>query len=130
LKKTYKMGEKIQKVTFLTIKIGGELYFILIMEDKRVFLNFGDDNWFNVRELDNLKQLKDKRKYQQYLRSKKFKKNIAETIEIMDNSKDYEEITQKFIKDFKKDRGNRIIRNDAEIDTTKSMEDIEYEFKK
>lgn len=124
------MGEKIQKVTFLTIKKGGELYFILIMEDKRVFLNFGDDNWFNVRELDNLKQLKDKRKYQQYLRSKKFKKNIAETIEIMDNSKDYEEITQKFIKDFKKDRGNKIIRNDAEIDTTKSMEDIEYEFKK
>jgi len=124
------MGEKIQKVTFLTIKKGGELYFILIMEDKRVFLNFGDDNWFNVRELDNLKQLKDKRKYQQYLRSKKFKKNIAETIEIMDNSKDYEEITQKFIKDFKKDRGNRIIRNDAEIDTTKSIEDIEYEFKK
>ena len=105
------MGEKIQKVTFLTIKKGGELYFILIMEDKRVFLNFGDDNWFNVRELDNLKQLKDKRKYQQYLRSKKFKKNIAETIEIMDNSKDYEEITQKFIKDFKKDRGNKIIRN-------------------
>jgi len=124
------MGEKIQKVTFLTIKKGGELYFILIMEDKRVFLNFGDDNWFNVRELDNLKQLKDKRKYQQYLRSKKFKKNIAETIEIMDNSKDYEEITQKFIKDFKKDRGNKIIRNDAEIDTTKSMKDIEYEFKK
>ncbi|HKL23818.1 MAG TPA: hypothetical protein VJ912_00615 [Candidatus Nanoarchaeia archaeon] len=124
------MGEKIQKVTFLTIKKGGELYFILIMEDKRVFLNFGDDNWFNVRELDNLKQLKDKRKYQQYLRSKKFKKNIAETIEIMDNSKDYEEITQKFIKDFKKDRGNKIIRNDAEIDTTKSIEDIEYEFKK
>jgi len=130
LKKIYKMGEKIQKVTFLTIKKGGELYFILIMEDKRVFLNFGDDNWFNVRELDNLKQLKDKRKYQQYLRSKKFKKNIAETIEIMDNSKDYEEITQKFIKDFKKDRGNKIIRNDAEIDTTKSIEDIEYEFKK
>jgi len=130
LKKIYKMGEKIQKVTFLTIKKGGELYFILIMEDKRVFLNFGDDNWFNVRELDNLKQLKDKRKYQQYLRSKKFKKNIEETIEIMDNSKDYEEITQKFIKDFKKDRGNRIIRNDAEIDTTKSMKDIEYEFKK
>jgi len=124
------MGEKIQKVTFLTIKKGGELYFILIMEDKRVFLNFGDDNWFNVRELDNLKQLKDKRKYQQYLRSKKFKKNIEETIEIMDNSKDYEEITQKFIKDFKKDRGNKIIRNDAEIDTTKSIEDIEYEFKK
>lgn len=124
------MGEKIQKVTFLTIKKGGELYFILIMEDKRVFLNFGDDNWFNVRELDNLKQLKDKRKYKQYIKSKKFRKNIAETIEIMDNSKDYEEITQKFIKDFKKDRGNKIWRNDAEIDTTKSIEDIEYEFKK
>ncbi len=124
------MSDKIQKVTFLTIKKGAEIYFILVMEDKRVFLNFGDENWFNVRELGNLDQLKHKKKYKRYIQSKQFRKNIEETLEIMDNSNDSEEIIQKFIKDFKRDRGNKVWRNDAEIDTTKSMEDIEYEFKR
>ncbi len=124
------MSDKIQKVTFLTIKKGAEIYFILVMEDKRVFLNFGDENWFNVRELGNLDQLKHKKKYKRYIQSKQFRKNIEETLEIMDNSNDSEEIIQKFIKDFKRDRGNKVWRNDAEIDTTKSIEDIEYEFKR
>lgn len=125
-----KINKNIQKVTFLTIKKGGEVYFVLVMEDKRIFLNFGDDNWFNVRELGDLNSLKDKKKYQKYIESKDFKKNIRETLEIMDSSKNSEEIIQKFIKDFKKDRGNKVWRNDAEIDTTKSIEDIEYEFKR
>lgn len=116
----------IQKATFLSIKKGGEIYFILVMEDKKVFINFGDDNWFDVKKIHNIKELKGKKKYEKYLSSKSFRKNIKETVETIDSSKDHLEIVEKFIKDFKKDRGNKIIKNEVEIDTSKNLDDIKY----
>lgn len=117
------------KATFLSIIKKHDFTAILIREDKKVFMNFGDDNFFDFEEMNNIKGLERKRKYKDWLESKKFKKDWQETMEVIKNN-GFEEIIQKFIKDFKKDRGNRIIRNDLEIDPTKTMEDIQYEYKR
>ncbi|HKL23633.1 MAG TPA: hypothetical protein VJ895_02680 [Candidatus Nanoarchaeia archaeon] len=125
----------IQKAVFLTIVKGKELTLLLIKENKKVFMCFGDDNWFNFQELRNLKGLSylkpsAKRKYEEWINSKKFKKDYKETEEVIENAVNYEEIIEKFIKDFKKDRGNRIWRNDTEIDDSIKQEDIQYEYKR
>jgi hypothetical protein len=124
-----KKKSKIMKASFLTIVKSNQFTSVLIREDKKVWINFGDDNWFEFEKLNNIKVLEDKKKYRDWLQSKKFKKNFTETIEIINNNY-YEEIVSSFIKDFKKDRSNRIIRNDVEIDPNKTMEDMQYEFKK
>lgn len=117
------------KATFITILKGSQFTSILVREDKKVLMNFGDENFFEFETLNKVKGLSDNKKYKQWIESKKFKKDWAETMKVI-NTNDYEGIIQKFIKDFKTDRGNRIIRNDVEIDPNKKMEDIQYEYKR
>lgn len=110
----------------LTILKGNEIQVIVIREDKKCFISFGDENFFDIENLNNLKNIqklspKAKRRYEEWINSKKFKKDFNETIEVINNSKDYSEITEKFIKDYKKDRGNRIIKQDVELDTNKKI---------
>jgi len=117
------------KATFLTIVKSNQFTAILVREDKKVWINFGDDNWFEFSKLNQVKGLEKHKQYKEWIESKKFKKSFKETMEII-NNKTFEEVIQSFIKDFKQDRSNRIIRNDVEIDPNKTMEDIKYEFKR
>lgn len=117
------------KAAFISVIKTGQFTSILVREDKKVWMNFGDDNFFAFETLNNVKGLKDNKKYKAWIESKKFKKDWSETMKVIETN-DYEGIIQKFIHDFKKDRGNRIIRNDVEIDPDKTMEDIQYEYKR
>jgi len=115
------------RASFIVIRKSQELTTILVREDKLVMINFGSSDWFNFRELKDIKGLKNNKsikKYLQWINSKRFKRNYKETIEILENN-DYEEVVKKFIKDFKKDRGNRIIRQDVEIEPNKKIEDLQ-----
>lgn len=125
----------ILKAAFLSIVKGQDITILLVREDKKVFICFGDEKWFDfeqIPKLGNISKLteKAKRKYESWIKSKSFKRNYRETMEVVETSSDYEEIIQKFIKDFKKDRGNRIWRNDVEIDPKVKEEDIQYEYKR
>lgn len=117
------------KAAFLTIVKSNQFTAILVREDKKVWINFGDDNWFEFSRLNQVKGLEKHKQYKEWIDSKKFKKSFKETMEIIENN-DYENIITKFIKDFKKDRSNKIWRNDVEIDETKTMNDLKYEFKR
>lgn len=117
------------KAAFITIIKKSQFTAILVREDKKVWFNFGDDNWFEFEKMGNIKGINKTKKYKAYLESNKFKKNWKETMETIRNNS-YENIINKFIKNFKSDRGNRILRNDVEIDPNKSINNIEYEFKK
>jgi len=116
----------IQKANFLTITKGNDIQIIVIREDKKCFICFGDDNFFDIEKLNKLKKIKFKspriqKKYEGWINSKSFKKNFKETLEVINKSKNYNEITEKFIKDYKKDRGNRIIKNKIVLDTEKKI---------
>lgn len=117
------------KAAFITIVKAKQFTSILVREDKKVWINFGDDNWFEFETLNKVKKLDRTKKYKDWLESKKFKKDWAETMKIIENNT-YEEVVKKFIKDFKKDRSNRILRNDVELDENKTIGDIQYEFKR
>lgn len=117
------------KATFLTIVKGNQFTAILVREDKKVWMNFGDDNWFEFEKLNKVPKLEKYRKYREWIESKKFRKSYLETMEIINNNT-FEEVIQSFIKDFKSDRSNRILRNDVEIDETKTFEDLKYQFKR
>lgn len=117
------------KATFLTIVKSNQFTAILVREDKKVWINFGDDNWFEFEKLNQVKGLEKHKQYKEWIESKKFKKSFKETMEIINNNT-FEEVIQSFIKDFKQDRSNRIIRNDVEIDEKITMNDLKYEFKR
>jgi hypothetical protein len=102
------------KANFLTILKGNSLIVILIREDKKVFFNFGDETWIDFDKLGKL-NIKNQR-YKEYIESPKFKKQYKDTENIIKKSKDYLEITEKFKKDFKKDRSNKITINPAELE--------------
>jgi hypothetical protein len=102
------------KANWLTIKKGKDMKMILIREDKKVMFNFGSEEWIDFNLMGNM-DIKNQ-KYQEHIKSPNFKKNYLETKKVIEISKDYEEITQKFIKDFKNDRGNRIWLNTSEME--------------
>ncbi|MCM8786849.1 MAG: hypothetical protein NC935_02215 [Candidatus Omnitrophica bacterium] len=95
------------KANFLTILKGSNLIVILIREDKKVLFNFGSEEWFDFYSLYN---------YDGFIKNNKFKEDFEETKEVIEKAKDYNEITEKFIKDFKADRGNKIVLNRAELE--------------
>lgn len=107
----------------------GELTNILVREDRRVWLNFGSDLWIEFQDLINTKIFtKDNsknKKYKDWIKSKKFKKDYKDTIKVIDESENYDEITKKFIQDFKKDRSNRIWRQELEIDQEQDLNKLE-----
>jgi len=118
----------ILKASFIVVIKKNEITNILVREDKRVWLNFGSDLWIEFQDLVNQKiftndSAKNKR-YLNWINSPKFKRDYKQTIEVINNS-DWDGITKKFIADFKKDRGNRIWRQDIELDTDKSLSDLE-----
>ncbi|MFW6130840.1 MAG: hypothetical protein ACOC56_06600 [Atribacterota bacterium] len=119
----------ILKASFLMIVKKGQNTNILIREDRKVWINFGSDLWINFLKIKETKNLtKDKAKNKQYIKwinSKKFKKDYKETIDVINNSSDWDEITKKFIQDFKKDRSNKIWRQDIELDTDKNLNELE-----
>lgn len=110
------MKTKTLKANFITINKGHDLIVILVREDKRVYFNFGSEDWIDFTKMGRL-DIKNE-KYQNFIKSKKFKKNYEETKNVIDTSKDYKEITQRFIKDFKKDRGSRVLLNEAELEVS------------
>lgn len=87
---------------FITIKKGNQIMSILVKEDKRVYFNFGDNNWIKFEELEKL------------IFNKKYKKlmgDLADTKKVIEESKDYKELVKKFEEDFKKDHGNIVVVN-------------------
>lgn len=117
------------KASFIMITKKGELTNILVREDRRVWLNFGSDLWIEFQDLINTKIFtKDNsknKKYKDWIKSKKFKKDYKDTIKVIDESENYDEITKKFIQDFKKDRSNRIWRQELEIDQEQDLNKLE-----
>lgn len=117
------------KAGFLMIMKKQQVTNILVREDRRVWINFGSDMWIDflkIKETENLVPDTSKnRKYLDWINSKKFQKDYQETLNVINNSEDWNMIIEKFVKDFKKDRGNRIIRQDLEVDTEKEINDLQ-----
>jgi hypothetical protein len=108
------MKTKTLKADFITITKGHDLKVILVREDKYVSFNFGSEDWIEFARMGRM-DIKNQ-KYQNFIKDKNFKKNYKQTQDVINNSKDYKEITQTFIKDFKKDRGNKILLNETEME--------------
>lgn len=100
--------------TLMSVK-GGEIFIILIREDMKCYFNFGTNDWFGMEDFQNLHKHSNA-KIKHYAESPKFKRDYKETIDVIETSKDYKEIYNRFYRDFKKDRGNRIKGGDIEIE--------------
>lgn len=98
----------------LTTK-GREIFFIIVKENKDCLFNFGTNDWFTLEDFGNLHKHPNP-KIKRHASTPKFKKDYKKTLEVVESSEDYLEIIQKFIKDFKKDRGIKIKEFDLEVD--------------
>ena len=94
---------------------GSEIFIILIREDMKCYFNFGTNDWFSIEEFKNLRK-HPKAKLRHYAESPKFKRDYKETVDAINTSKNYIEIHDRFMKDFKQDRGQRIKSGDIEIE--------------
>jgi len=113
--------------TFIVIKKNPEVITIFVREDKKVLFNFGSDIWIDflkIKDSDTLHSNKGKnKKFREWANSSKFKKNYAETLNVINNY-GYKVIVDKFYRDFKKDRVP-IIKREVEIDPDAKMEDMQ-----
>ncbi len=94
---------------------GSEIFIIFIKINKEVYFNFGTNDWFTIEDFTNLHRHSNP-KIKRHAESPKFKKDYKETLEVIETSKDYLEMNDRFVKDFKKDRGFRIKEFNLEVE--------------
>lgn len=94
---------------------GNEIFIILVKENMECHFNFGTNDFFSLEDFKNLKKHPN-RKLKHYAESPKYKKDLKETLDVVNNSKDYIEMCERFKKDFKSDRSYRIKEYDMELD--------------
>lgn len=105
------------KARTISILKGQQLIIILVREDKKVYMNFGSDDWIDFLQMFALQHSIKNQKYQQWVNNPHNKKNFQETLDVITNAGDYLEVCKHFVKDFKSDRGARIVTNDLELET-------------
>jgi len=104
-------GDKKLKAIVITIIKGNNISLIMIQNDKKVFFNFGSEQWIDYEKIQDSKMKKmlkghALKRYEDFLKG--YKKDMIQTNKVIKESKDFIEIADKFYMDFRTDRGNKI----------------------
>jgi len=104
-------GDKKLKAIVITIMKGNNISLIMIQNDKKVFFNFGSEQWIDYEKIQDSEMKKmfkghALKRYEDFLEG--YKKDMIQTNKVIKESKDFIEIADKFYMDFRTDRGNKI----------------------